>query len=88
MEVANIQATIDTPYCENGCGNHATIQCDYASLCEDCATMEIREELIPLLGTRCCFINRDGVGNLTVCLSRYGVEHSHEWDAAIVGDAL
>ncbi len=69
--------TDESPYCDNGCGDRATVRLEHVGLCDDCAADQIREELMPLLGKRCCNIGRDGEGNLQVYLTAFGVEHFH-----------
>jgi hypothetical protein len=68
----------EQPYCDNGCGDHATMQMQDVGLCDDCAASALREALAPLMGHVCGNIARRSNGFITVCTAPYGVEHAHD----------
>lgn len=67
----------EAPFCDNGCGDRATVRMEHVGLCDDCAADAIREALEPLMGSVCGTIGRDTQGNLRACLHPHGVEHLH-----------
>jgi hypothetical protein len=68
---------MEPPFCDNGCGDPATVRLEYVGLCNDCAAQAFREEIASLAGRRCCAVSRDDNDNLTLCLMPLGIEHSH-----------
>jgi hypothetical protein len=73
-----IEQTEDSPYCDNGCGDRATISFEYAGFCDDCAEKEIRTALEDAgLGRVCATIFCHENGKLVTCLADSGIEHDH-----------
>lgn len=68
----------EPPYCDFGCGDHATVRFLDVGLCDDHAEEQVREALKPLLGEICANVSRRKNGFLTVCLAPYGIEHDHD----------
>jgi hypothetical protein len=73
-----IEIADDSPYCDNGCGDRATVSFAHVGLCDDCAEKAIREALEEAgLGRMCATITHLKSGPLAVCLSDSGIEHDH-----------
>jgi hypothetical protein len=70
---------MDTPKCEQGCGQDAELQSAECALCVDCYGELIRERLRSVLGRDVCgrpLMQREN-GEWSVCLATYGTEHAH-----------
>lgn len=73
-----IEETEDSPYCDNGCGDKATVSFENVGLCDDCAEKAIREALVEAdCGRICATIFHQPNGFLAVCLAPRGTEHDH-----------
>jgi hypothetical protein len=74
-----VSDTMDTPKCENGCGQDADLQSAECALCTDCFGDLMRDTLRPVLGRDICGrpIMQTENGERAVCLALYGTEHEH-----------
>lgn len=69
----------DSPYCDAGCGQRATVQTAECGYCDDCFAESCRDtSLVDLMGYEpCCNVWRQNNGFLVICLAPRGVEHDH-----------
>jgi hypothetical protein len=73
-----IELSEESPYCDNGCGDRATVSFLTVGLCDECAEKAIKAVLEEAgLGEVCATIHHQPNGLLSCCLAEPGFEHDH-----------